>query len=285
MEFSALVLQFALGIASGMLTFLLAAGMSLVMSGMNILDFARGAFFFLGAYMCYTLTHVLNFWWAILIGPVVVAAVGGLVELLLRFLYSKALLYQLLLTMGVSLAMTSIMQAIWGTFPKLVPPPALLNSTVPFLGSDFPVYYIFVIIISGIFALGLWLMFEKTKLGMTFRAIISDRDMVSNLGINVSLLFSIMFMFSVWLSGIAGALMAPIIGIQARNAFSILFTVIVVLVIGGLTSMRGALFSALLVGLANAIGALFFPQFYTFIPVTIMIIVVLVKPSGLFVKN
>ena len=137
--------------------------------------------------------------------------------------------------------------------------PDFLNSTVLVLGLDFPTYYIFVTIISGLVALGLWLIFEKTKLGMIFRAIISDRDMVANLGINVGLIFSVMFMFGVWLSGVAGVLMAPIIGIDAQLAIHVLFTLMTVLVIGGVTSMRGALLASLIVGVANALGSLLLP--------------------------
>jgi branched-chain amino acid transport system permease protein len=176
------------------------------------------------------------------------------------------------------------MQLIWGKAYKVVLVPSFLNGTVTFLGMDFPTYYIFIISISGLIAIGLWLMFERTKLGMMFRAIISDRGMVGNLGINVSLLFSIMFMFGVWLSGVAGVLMAPIIGIDAQFSMQVLFSVMTVLVIGGLKSMRGAFFAALIVGLANALGSMFLPWFYTLIPAALMIIVLVVRPQGLFLK-
>lgn len=285
MDASTIILQLIIGIGSGMLIFLIAAGVSLIMSGMNIINFGQGAFFLLGAFLCFTIANVLNFWWALLLAPLVVAAIGGLTELLLRPLYGKSMLYQLLLTMGISLVMVGGMEIIWGTITKTVAIPEPFTSTIPFMGADFPVYYIFIIIISGIFAIGLWLMFEKTKLGMTFRAIISDRNMVSNLGVNVALLFSIMFMFGVWLSGIAGVLMAPIMGIVSQSAMTVLFTIIVVLVIGGVTSMRGAFISSLIVGVINSLGSMFLPWFYTLIPATLMIVVLLVKPSGLFVKE
>lgn len=119
---------------------------------------------------------------------------------------------------------------------------------------------------------------------MLFRAIISDRDMVGNLGINVALIFSSMFMFGVWLSGVAGVLMAPIIGIDSQLAIQVLFTLMTVLVIGGLTSMRGALVGSLIVGVANALGSMLLPWFYTLIPAALMIIVLLIRPEGLFGK-
>ncbi len=279
-----LMRQVVMGISSGMVTFLMAAGVSIVMSGMAIINFGQGAFFMLGAFICFSLVHVLNFWWALLLAPLVVALLGGLTEFLLRPLYGKSMLYQLLATMGVAFIIIDGIQTIWGKSINTVLPPEALSSTVVLLGLDFPTYYIFIIIISGLLALGLWLMFEKTKLGMLFRAITTDRPMVSNLGVDVARLFSIMFMFGVWLSGVAGVLMAPIIGLDAQMSMQVLFTIMTVLVIGGLKSMRGVLFSALIVGQANALGSMLLPWFYTLIPAALMIIVLLVKPQGLFGK-
>ena len=284
MDLVVLMRQVVMGISSGMVTFLMAAGVSIVMSGMAIINFGQGAFFMLGAFICFSLVHVLNFWWALLLAPLVVAALGGLTEFLLRPLYGKSMLYQLLATMGVAFIIIDGIQTIWGKSINTVLPPEALSSTVVLLGLDFPTYYIFIIIISGLLALGLWLMFEKTKLGMLFRAITTDRPMVSNLGVDVARLFSIMFMFGVWLSGVAGVLMAPIIGLDAQMSMQVLFTIMTVLVIGGLKSMRGVLFSALIVGQANALGSMLLPWFYTLIPAALMIIVLLVKPQGLFGK-
>ena len=277
--------QFLMGISSGMVTFLMAAGMSLVISGMNIINFGQGAFFILGAFLCFSITGVMNFWWALLLAPLIVAALGVLTEFLLRPLYGKSILYQLLLTMGVAFVIVDGIKTIWGKSLKTIMVPDFLSSTVFFLGLDFPTYYIFLIVISGLIALGLWLMFERTRLGMMFRAIISDREMVGNLGINVTLVFSVMFMFGVWLSGVAGVLMAPIIGIDSQLAIQVLFTLMTVLVIGGLTSMRGALFGSLLVGIASALGSMLLPWFYTLIPAAMMIVVLLIKPEGLFGKS
>lgn len=273
-----------MGISSGMVTFLMAAGMSLVMSGMNIINFGQGAFFILGAFLCFSLTAMMNFWWALVLAPLIVAVLGGLTEFLLRPLYGKSILYQLLLTMGVAFVLIDAIRTLWGKSIRTIVVPDFLSSTVLFLGLDFPAYYIFITIISAMVALGLWLMFERTRLGMLFRAIISDRDMVGNLGINVALIFSSMFMFGVWLSGVAGVLMAPIIGIDSQLAIQVLFTLMTVLVIGGLTSMRGALVGSLIVGVANALGSMLLPWFYTLIPAALMIIVLLIRPEGLFGK-
>jgi branched-chain amino acid transport system permease protein len=285
MDAVALVRQLIIGLSSGMVTFLGAAGVSLVVSGMGLLNFAQGAFFMLGAYFCFTVASVLGFWWALLLAPLCVAIVGGLAELLMHSLYSKNLLYQLIFTMGVAFILIDGMRLTWGSIIKTVKAPVVFSSTVPLLGSDFPTYYILLIVVAGLFGLGLWLMFEKTKLGMIFRAIISDREMASNLGINVTLLYSIMFMFGVWMSGVAGVLMAPIMGIVSQKSMDILFGIFIVIIIGGMTSMRGTLAAAIIVGTINAMGAMLLPWFYTLIPAAVMIIVLLIKPEGLFVSS
>jgi len=285
MDSSQLVRQLIMGISSGMILFLMAAGVSLVMSGMNIINFGQGAFFIFGSFMCFTVAKALNLWWALLLGPLVVAGLAGLAELLLRPLYGKSILYQLLLTMGVAFLLIDGMNVVWGRQIRVTPLPQTLNRTVPLMGLDFPIYYLFIIAISALIAIGLWLMFERTRLGMIFRAIISNRTMVGNLGINVTLLFTIMFMFGVWLSGIGGALMAPIIGINAETSMDFLFTMMTVLVIGGLKSMRGAFFAALMVGIIKAIGSLLLPWVYALIPAILMVIVLLVRPQGLFART
>jgi branched-subunit amino acid ABC-type transport system permease component len=285
MDTVALIRQLLIGISSGMITFMGAAGVSLVVSGMNLLNFAQGAFLMLGAFVCWSVTRVMGFWWSLLIAPIVVALVGGIVELFMRPLYKKNMLFQLILTMGIAFIMIDGIQLIWGTLMKTVTAPVIFSPTFSLLGSNFPTYYVLIIIIAILFAIGLWLMFEKTRLGMIFRAIISDRETVDSLGINVTFLYSIMFMVGVWMSGFAGVLMAPIIGISSQKSFDVLFAIMMVIVIGGITSMRGVLFSALIVGIANALGSMYLPWFYTLIPPFLMVIVLIIRPEGLFVSS
>ncbi len=283
MDAVTLVRQILIGLSSGMITFVGAAGVSLVVSGMNLLNFAQGAFMMLGAYLAYSVVGVLGFWWALLIAPLGVAAVGGVVEILLRPLYRKNMLYQFILTMGIAFVMIDGIQLIWGPFIKTVKSPVLFDTpSINLLGTKFPVYYFVIIVVAAVFALALWLMFGKTKLGMTFRAIISDRPMVENLGINVTFLFNVMFMLGVWMSGVAGVLMSPIMGIYPQKSMDILFSIMTVIVIGGMTSMRGSFFAAVIVGLVLALGALYLNWAYTLLPGALMVLVLLVRPQGLF---
>jgi branched-chain amino acid transport system permease protein len=285
MDAVGLIRQLLIGVSSGMITFMGAAGVSLVVSGMNLFNFAQGAFLLLGCFVCWSVSRAIGFWWALLIAPIVVALVGGVTELLMRSLYRKNMLFQLILTMGIAFILIDGIQLVWGRLMKTVTAPVLFSPTFSLLGADFPTYYLLIIIIAILFAIGLYLMFEKTKLGMIFRAIISDREMVGSLGINVTMLYSVMFMVGVWMSGFAGVLIAPIIGISAQKSFDILFSIMMVIVIGGLTSMRGAFFAALIVGIANALGSLYLPWFYTLIPPFMMILVLLIRPEGLFVSS
>ena len=285
MALAQLLAQLIIGLAGGMVLFLMAAGVSIIVSWMNIINFVQGAFFMLGALLCFTVAQVLNFWWALLLAPLVVACLGVVAEFLLRPLYSKSILYQLLITMGLAFLIIDGMDTIWGREIKVVSLPDYLNTTTPVFGIDFPTYYIFIIAISGVMAVGLWLMFDKTRLGMVFRAIVNNRPMVGCLGINVTLLFTVMFAFGVWLSGVAGVLMAPIIGIDPESSMTMLFSMMTVLVIGGLKSMKGAFFAALLVGMVNAVGSLLLPWFYALIPAALMIVVLIIKPQGLFGKR
>ena len=154
----------------------------------------------LGSFPLFCLDASGKFLRGLVLGSVIVAVIGGLAEMLLRPVYGKSMMYQMLVTIGLAFVLMDSMATIWGRDIKVIQIPEILSSAVSIMGVSFPTYRIFMIIVSIIFSIGLWLMFEKTKLGMTFRAIISNRTMVSNLGINVPFLFSIMFMFGIWLS-------------------------------------------------------------------------------------
>ena len=280
MTIQALIQQLFVGIASGLVLYLSASGMSLIMSGLAVINFGQGSFYVAGLYFTWWVANRFNFWPALILVPIGVGLVGGIVELLLRPLYGKNMLYQLLVTMGFSYILSDSMVLIFGRTTRMVKPP--FKITLSLAGIDFSGYYLLIICVALLVAILFWIMFAKTKLGMMFRAIISNREMVGNLGVNVKLLFSIMFMIGVCLAGLSGVLQAPIqsIGITAGSA--VLNSVMIILIIGGLTSMKGAFVASLLVGVVNAIGAVFFPSFYSLIPVTIMLIVLMFKPNGLF---
>lgn len=288
MTLSEFVLALIVGLASGMISYLTASGMSLIISGMGTINFGQGAFYILGAFLCYySVKAGVPFILALLIGFAIPALLGIIVEYLIRPVFGLDMNYSMLITMGVSYILTDFMSFIWGNTVRATPVPRALGGAIVIPGAKiaFPAYYLFIIIFAAVIALLLQLMFSKTKLGIYFRAIISDRHMVKCLGINVQFLFTVMFMIGLGLGGIAGALNAPISGLTPGQALSIFNSVFPVLLVGGLNSMSGALPAALFIGLASSFAAIFIPTYYNLVPSVIMVVVMFIRPNGLFGKK
>ena len=288
MTLSEFVLALIVGLASGMISYLTASGMSLIISGMGTINFGQGAFYILGAFLCYySVKAGVPFILALLIGFAIPALLGIIVEYLIRPVFGLDMNYSMLITMGVSYILTDFMSFIWGNTVRATPVPRALGGAIVIPGAKiaFPAYYLFIIVFAAVIALLLQLMFSKTKLGIYFRAIISDRHMVECLGINVQFLFTVMFMIGLGLGGIAGALNAPISGLTPGQALFIFNSVFPVLLVGGLNSMSGALPAALFIGLASSFAAIFIPTYYNLVPSVIMVVVMFIRPNGLFGKK
>lgn len=273
------------GISNGMVSYLMVAGVSLIISGMNMVNFGQGAFYVLGTYLTYTIAAKVGFFPALIIVPLLVAFIGYFVEKATRPLFGKNMLYIMLLTYGVAYMICDIMVMIWGYSIRLLALPAFLNGSIKVFGINFPVYYLFEIVISGLIAFAFWYMINRTKLGMLTRAIISDRPMVANLGVNVNQMFSVLFMIGIGIAGLGGVLNAPITGMSPKEGLSVFGNVMPILVIGGLRNMDGCLPAALLVGLVNAFGAIYLPQYYNILPAALMVIAMFINPQGLFTKK
>ena len=261
------------GISNGMVAYLMVAGVSLIISGMNMVNFGQGAFYVLGTYLTYTIAAKLGFVPALFIVPLIVAGIGYFVEKATRPLFGKNMLYIMLLVM------------IWGYSIRLLALPKFLQGGVQMFGISFPIYYLFEIAVSAAIAFAFWFMINKTKLGMLTRAIISDRPMVANLGVNVNQMFSILFMIGIGIAGLGGVLNAPVTGQSPKEGLSVFGNVMPILVIGGLRNMDGCLPAALLVGLVNAFGAIYLPQYYNVLPAALMVIAMAINPQGLFTKK
>ena len=282
------VLALVVGLASGMISYLTASGMSLIISGMGTINFGQGALYILGALLCYyTAKANIPFVLALLIGFLVPAVIGIVVEFLLRPVFGLDMTYSMLITMGVSYMLCDLMSMMWGNTVRATPVPAAFGGAIRVAGLNvaFPAYYMFIIAFSALIAIAMRLMFNKTKLGIYFRAIISDRHMVECLGINVQRLFTVMFMIGLGLGGIAGALNAPISGLTPGQGLTVFNSVFPVLLVGGLDNMDGALPAALVIGLASAYAAIFMPTYYNLVPSVIMVIVAFFKPKGLFARK
>lgn len=273
------------GLSSGMVSYMMVAGISLIISGMNMVNFGQGAFFVLGTYLTYTVSAQTGFFWAVIIVPLVVGGLGFFVEKAVRPLFGKNMLYIMLLTYGVAYVVCDIMVMIWGYSIRLLTLPKVLRGSVAILNINFPIYYLFMIFIGGIIAVSFWAMMNKTKLGMIMRAIISDREMASCLGINVNSIFSIMFMIGMGIAGLGGVIQAPITGMSPKEGLSIFGNIMPILMIGGIRNMDGCLPAALLVGLVNAFGAIYLPQLYNLLPAALMVVCMLIKPQGIFTRR
>lgn len=280
-----LVTQFLNGLVSGMLLFIMAAGLSLIFGQMNVVNLSHGVFYLAGSYIGYSIvTRFGNFWLALLIAPLIMGIVGYFVErYLLRHHYGhENHLKQVLLTFGIAVSLTAIIEWTWEALPLAYNPPALLSGRVLILGVQYPLYRFALIIFGVVLAISLWLFWERTRIGAIVRAGVSDAKMVSGLGINIERVFAGVFVFGAMLAALSGVLGAPIYSVSLDLGFEILILTIVVVVIGGLGSLTGAFWGALLIGMADTFGKAFIPEFSLFIIFAVMAVVLLVKPSGLF---
>lgn len=286
MSLQAISLNLMIGLSAGLMTYLTASGMSLIVAGMGTMNFGQGAFYILGAFICYYATKGgIPFGIALAMGLVIPGLFGAILEYLMRPLYGKDMTFSLLITMGFSYMLCDGMVAVFGYQVRATPLPAFLKGTlkVPSLGLSFPIYYLFAIGISLLIAVALWFMMNKTKLGMYFRAIISDRRMVQNLGINVNLLYTVMFIIGTGLGGLAGALNAPIQGISPKAGLTIFASVMPALQIGGMGNMKGCLPAAAVLGVITGLAAMIIPTYYNCVASAVMVVILFFRPRGLFI--
>jgi branched-chain amino acid transport system permease protein len=271
------------GLVLGMIYVLLAMGLSIVWGMMDIINFAHGLFFALGAYFAYTLVTVTgNFWLCLIVVPLGTALVGMFLEYtLLRRLYGLNILYQILLTFGVALAGREIIIIIYNPIGKSFYPPDVLAGTIFVSGIFFPKYRLFVFFVAILLTLGMWLFIEKTKYGSIIRAGTEDSEMVSSLGINISRVFLLIFGLAMAIAGFSGVLAAPIRGIEPYMGWMILGICFAVVVIGGMGSFVGAILGGIIVGLSQSLVALVMPSASIVIIFLVMALILLIRPRGL----
>ena len=284
---SLLLIQVMSGLSVGMFLFLVSVGMSLIFGVTRIVNLAHGSFYMVGAYLMVTLVEVLPerwwaFWLALFLAPLGVAVLGGLVEMgLLRRIYHRDPLMQLILTFGLILVIGTLVLLLWGPDNKSVQRPESLAGSVTLFGQLFPSYYMLVLGLAPLVAIGMWLVFYRTRWGMLIRAATVDREMLGALGVNVAALYTQVFVFGSWLAGLGGALAAPTVAVALGMDSDVLTNAFVVVVIGGLGSFAGSFISAVLVGLLQSFGILIFPAISIVLLFALMAIVLIVRPWGL----
>jgi branched-subunit amino acid ABC-type transport system permease component len=270
------------GISFGALLFILAAGLSLIFGMMDVVNLAHGAFYMLGAYVTLAIVQTTGqFWLALVVAPLAVGLVGLVLEpLLLRRLRGRHL-DQVLLTIGVSLVIADLIGLTFGREIHSIPLPAGIDRSIPVLGGDYPVYRLFVIALGVALAAVLTFVHRRTALGALIRAGVDDAEMLDALGVDTDRLFSITFAVGAALAGLAGVIAAPVFGIFPGMDVDALIYSLIVVVIGGLGTLSGAIAGAALVGPAQTFGSVVFPQFALALIFAIMALVLLLRPTGL----
>ena len=279
-----IIIFFLHGLTYAGLLFLVSSGLTLVFGMMNVLNFAHATFYMLGAYFSWSLLQLTgDFWLSLVVAPALLFGVGAVVErFLLRKVHALGHVHELLLTFGVAYIIMESVKWIWGTRPLAVPITGILAQSVHFLGITYPVYRLFVFSASILIGLIMAAALFKTRMGVIIRGAVDDGEMVGALGINVPVLFMAVFGFGAALSGFAGVIAGPLLTTFPGMADSILVDAFVVIVIGGMGSLGGAVVASLMIGQLQSFGVLLFPKFSLALIYLLMAAVLVVKPSGLF---
>jgi branched-chain amino acid transport system permease protein len=278
------VAQLLNGLVYGVLLFLMAAGLSLIFGLMNVVSLAHGSFFMLGAFLGLSIFKITgSFWLALILAPIPVIILGILMELLfLRPLYRRGHMDQVLLTFGFTFVFLDLVQTLWGRTVLRLPAPEALQGTVQIGLGVFSTYRLFLIGFGVAIALLLWLFLERSRIGAMVRAGVDNAVMAAGLGANIPALFTGIFGFGVALAALGGIAAAPILGLYPGMDSEILIPAFIVIVIGGMGSLRGAFVGSLLIGIADTFGKAYFPSIALFLIYLAMAAVLLIRPQGLF---
>jgi len=283
-ELSTLLAQVFTGLVLGMIYVLLAIGLSLIFGLMTVVNFAHGALFMLGAYFgVFLLAHTKSFWVALIVAPLMVGALGLLMErFLIRRLYGRSPDDPLLLTFGLSLILVEGVKVVWGKIGLTLDPPRALAGAVDLGFMAFPAYRLFLIAVTVAVLVGLYFFLGRTNIGLIIRAGSRDPLMVRALGIDLSRVWLVVFGIGTALAGLAGILAGPMRGAYAEMGVTMVIESFVVIVVGGMGSLLGAVVAGLLIGQVVGLTTLFIPKAAEIMVFMVMAVILLVRPSGLF---
>lgn len=285
MDFGTFLIQLLNSVQYGLLLFMLAAGLTLIFGIMGVVNLAHGSFYMLGAYAAWALSAAIgNFALALVVGALLAFAFGFVMEkALFQKFYKRSHLDQVLLTFGLIYIFEELRSIFWGDDVHAVPIAALLSGSIALTDTlSYPIYRLFMSGVCLALALGLYLLISKTRLGMKIRAGAFNKGMAEALGVNIGLVHSVVFALGVSLAATAGMVAAPIASVYPGMGSSVLIMCFVVVVIGGIGSVRGALIAALLVGTVDTFGKVLLPHISGMLVYMLMALVLLFKPEGLF---
>lgn len=280
--------QVLLGLINGSFYALLSIGLAVIFGMLNVINFAHGALYMLGSFVTWLIMSELglDYWSALIIAPLVVGLTGALVErFFLRRLYASDHLYSLLFTFGLAMALEGLFRWLYGAGGKPYPTPKALTGAVDLGFMFLPIYRGWVVAVSLVVCLAIWFAIERTKIGAYLRAATENPALVTAFGINVPALLTMTYAVSVGLAGLAGALAAPIYQVSPGMGSNLIIIVFAVVVIGGMGSITGAIVTGLTLGVLEGLTKVFFPAASAITVFIVMILVLLLRPAGLFGKE
>ncbi len=275
------------GLSRAMILFIVTSGLSFVLGVLRVPNLAHGSLYMIGAFAAHSISELfgggsVGFWLALILAPLVVALISLVAERsLFRHLYEREHLMLLLFTFALMLILGDLTKMVWGADYRSIMPPTLLQGSVSVFGSPVPKYNLFLLIIGPLVAIGLWLFSTKTKMGKIARAAAVDMEMVGAIGINVSWVFAFAFVLGCLLAGLGGALVSPTISVTLGMDHDIIIEAFLIVTIGGLGNMWGAMVGSLIFGISQSFGVLFWPQFAIVFPYLAVVIVLTLKPTGM----
>jgi len=284
----ALLGQLMLGLVNGSFYAMLSLGLAVIFGLLGVVNFAHGALYMIGAYVAWFAMDRwgISYWWALLLGPLVVGLLGALLErTLLKRLYKLDPLYGLLLTFGLALIFQGVFQQYYGSSGQDYSSPDALQGATNLGFMVLPNYRAWVVVASLTVCFGTWFMIERTQLGALLRAGTENPSLVQAFGVNVPLMVTLTYAFGAALAGLAGVLAAPVVQVSPLMGANLIIVVFAVVVIGGMGSIMGSIITGLALGLVEGLTRVFYPQASSIVVFVIMAIVLMIRPAGLFGKE
>ncbi|VEN73117.1 Branched-chain amino acid ABC transporter permease [Candidatus Desulfarcum epimagneticum] len=284
---AAWVQQILAGLGRTTILFIVSSGLSLILGALRIPNLAHGSLYMIGAFFAYSVSSLFEsatagFWASLILAPSAVALMGFAMERgVFRRLYDKEHLMLLLFTFALTLILGDMVKLVYGPSYRSLAPPPFLQGQVPVFGTPFPRHNLFLLLAGPLVALGLWFLANRTKIGKIARAAAVDREMVGATGVYVDRVFSGVFVIGCFLAGLGGALVAPMQNITQGMDHSIIMEAFLIVIVGGLGNIWGALLGALIFGLTDAVGILIWPRFAIVFPYVAVIVILLARPKGL----
>ena len=277
-----LVSGFVFGLSMGSIFFLMTIGLSLCFGVMRVISLDQLLYYTVGAYIAYTVSLLIGNLWIGLLGGIVVGGLAALAveRLVFRRIYEREIAFSMITSFGILIGGVGVVKYFWGLVPRPVAMP--IDAQIFVLGTEIPVYRLVVVGIAALVYFGIWLFLNKTIVGKAIRAGIENVEHVEGLGINVARLFTLIFIIAGALSGLAGGLHAPLIMVEPQMGLEVLAFAFMVVIIGGLGSVKGTLVSSFLVGQVVSIGSLIYAPLAQMAPFVLMLLILLVWPTGLF---